>query len=149
MSSIRERQKDPYRALCKELINLTLRDMRHDMNSKAAEWLLGERENPRLRRSTVLDVLGYPRPDREAVNKIDRQRVDAVYAEDLVGDWLSAREIREEIGCSAGTVRAWWHRGEVEGRKAVGTQTMQIMIRDDERLRDRIEKYQNSRYGNA
>ena len=153
MSSPRERYDDPYRALCKELIALTVNDMSHSGisgdQSQAARWLLGETPNPRLSRETVLDVLGYPLPDRDAVHEIDHAQIEAVYEADLTDDWVPATQLRKRIGCSAGTIRGWWYRGDVEGRKARRAGTEQIMIRDDERLRKRIEQYQNSRYGNA
>ena len=149
MSSIRERQKDPYRALCKELIAVTLRDLRNSTKKGAARWLLGEKEGARLSIDTVREALDYPAPNRKAVMEAARTEREVIMKDDIDDEYVSAKSIRDRIGCSAGTVRAWWHRGDVEGCKARGPSVEHIMIRDDQRLQDRIEKYQNSRYGNA
>ena len=149
MSSIRERQKDPYRALCKELIAVTLRDLRNSTKSGAARWLLGEKEDARLSIDIVREALDYPAPNRDAVMEAARTQREIIMKEDIDDEYVSAKSIRDRIGCSAGTVRAWWHRGEVVGCKARGPSVEHIMIRDDEQLRDRIEKYKSSRYGSA
>ena len=144
MSQPASRTHYPYCALCQEVVDLAVHDVGRN-HKGAAEWLLGKRPNARLGRDTALAAIDYPAPNHEAIREAIGEGHETVYVEELSGDWVSATEVRKQIGASTGTVVRWWHNGDVEGRKAYASGAVHMMIREDERLEQRIEQYHEYR----
>ena len=109
---------------------------------EAAQEVIGElRSEYHVRRSSRQTVLT---PER--IESDEDREPGVLYMKDMSDDWIPAKKIVERLGCSAGTVPRWWRRGEVEGVKARGPSVLNLMIRDDERLQQKIERYKSSRY---
>jgi hypothetical protein len=122
------------------MVRRACQDLRSPHAQDARDWLLGERE-VLLGRETILDAIDYPMPRREVVEDLAGTQKEETRLSDLGDEWTRAVDIRRRVGCSQGTVVAWWSQGRVEGCKARSGSTEYVMLREGEALQECIAQY--------